>query len=210
MLGGKAGILHLHLGDGPRRLEMLFRMMKETEIPCTQVIPTHVNRNPGLLEEAIAFNREGGYFDLTAGDDPEAQDDQEVSIGKSIQLCLKNKASLARITVSSDSNGSIPVFDDKGNLLCLTIATQRSLLKNFRHLVHKNIIELQDAVKLFSTNPALFYKLQSKGEIKAGKDADLILLDKDLHLTDSFAKGQPMMADKKLITRGTFSASPSV
>lgn len=208
MLGGKAGILHLHLGDGPRRLEMLFRMMKETEIPCTQVIPTHVNRNPGLLEEAIAFNREGGYFDLTAGDNPEAQDDQEVSIGKSIQLSLKNKASLARITVSSDSNGSIPVFDDKGNLQGLTIATQKSLLKNFRYLVQKNIIELQDAVKLFSTNPALFYKFQSKGEIKAGMDADLILLDKDLHLTDSFAKGQPMMSDKKLIARGTFSVSP--
>jgi beta-aspartyl-dipeptidase (metallo-type) len=207
MLGGKAGILHLHLGDGPRRLEMLFRMMKETEIPCTQVIPTHVNRNPGLLEQAIVLNREGGYFDLTAGDDPEAQNDQEVSIGKSIQLCLKNKASLSRITVTSDSNGSIPVFDDKGNLQGLTIATQKSLLKNFRHLVQKNIIELQDAVRLFSTNPALFYKLQSKGEIKPGKDADLILLDKDLHLTDSFAKGQPMMSDKKLIARGTFSAS---
>jgi len=207
MLGGKAGILHLHLGDGPRRLEMLFRMMKETEIPCTQVIPTHVNRNPGLLEQAIVLNREGGYFDLTAGDDPEAQNDQEVSIGKAIQLCLKNKASLARITVTSDSNGSIPVFDDKGNLQGLTIATQKSLLKNFRHLVQKNIIELQDAVRLFSTNPALFYKLQSKGEIKPGKDADLILLDKDLHLTDSFAKGQPMMSDKKLIARGTFSAS---
>lgn len=209
MLGGKAGILHLHLGDGARRLEMLFRMMKETEIPCTQVIPTHVNRNPGLLEEAIMFNREGGYFDLTAGSDPEAQDDQEVSIGKSIQLCLKNNASLTRITVSSDSNGSIPVFDAKGNLQGLTIATQKSLLKNFRHLVHKNIIELQDAVKIFSTNPASFYKLRTKGEIKAGMDADFILLDKDLHITDSFAKGQLMMAGKKLIARGTFSAAHS-
>jgi len=208
MLGGKAGILHLHLGDGPRRLEMLFRMMKETEIPCTQVIPTHVNRNPGLFEEAIAFNREGGYFDLTAGDDPEDQADREVSIGKAIQLCLKNKASLSQVTVSSDSNGSIPVFDDKGNLQGLTIATQKSLLKNFCHLVHKNIIELQDAIMLFSTNPAVFYKLQSKGEIETGKDADLILLDKDLHLTDSFARGKLMMSDKNLITRGTFSSSP--
>ena len=61
MLGGKAGVLHLHLGDGPRRLEMLFRLTKETEIPVTQVIPTHVNRNPELLEEAIALARQAGY-----------------------------------------------------------------------------------------------------------------------------------------------------
>ena len=31
MLGGKAGILHLHLGDGKRRLEMLFKLINETE-----------------------------------------------------------------------------------------------------------------------------------------------------------------------------------
>jgi beta-aspartyl-dipeptidase (metallo-type) len=57
MLGGKAGVLHCHLGDGQRRLELLFRLIKETEIPVTQVIPTHVNRNRPLLEEAIEFVR---------------------------------------------------------------------------------------------------------------------------------------------------------
>ena len=32
MLGGKAGILHFHLGDGSRKLDMLFKLIKETEI----------------------------------------------------------------------------------------------------------------------------------------------------------------------------------
>jgi len=40
MLGGKVGIAHFHLGDGNRGLDYLFRMIKETEIPATQVIPT--------------------------------------------------------------------------------------------------------------------------------------------------------------------------
>ena len=53
MLGQKAGVLHCHLGDGPRKLEYLFRLITETEIPITQVIPTHVNRNSELLDEAI-------------------------------------------------------------------------------------------------------------------------------------------------------------
>ena len=58
MLGGKAGVLHLHVGDGPRRLELLFRLIAETEIPATQVIPTHVNRNSELFEEALGGRAE--------------------------------------------------------------------------------------------------------------------------------------------------------
>ncbi len=206
MLGGKAGVLHLHVGDGPRKLEMLFRLIKETEIPPTQVIPTHVNRNQELLEEAVEFVREGGYVDLTAGDNPENHTSREITIAKAVEIALEKKASLDQITVSSDSNGSMPVFDKKGNLTGLTIATQKSLLKNFRFLVAKGILSLQDAIKLFSSNPATFYKLEQKGKIEAGKDADLILLDKDYNLIHSLAKGRMMMSNTKLIIRGTFSS----
>ena len=209
MLGGKAGILHIHLGDGPRKLDMLFRLIQETEIPVTQVIPTHINRNPELLAEAIKFIQAGGYIDLTAGHDPETQDGSGVSIEETIRLLLKNKASLSQVTISSDSNGSMPVFDKKGNLQGLTIATQESLLKNIRHLVQTRVLELQDAIKPLTVNPAIFYKLQHKGEIKVGKDADLVMFDKNLNMTDSFAKGRMMMTDGKLIARGTFSSTPS-
>jgi beta-aspartyl-dipeptidase (metallo-type) len=99
----------------------------------------------------------------------------------------------------------MPVFDQKGNLTGLTIATQKSLLINFQYLVQKEILRLEDAIKLFSTNAAHFYKLQNKGEISAGKDSDLILLDHDYNLTDSICMGQVMMADKKLMAKGTFS-----
>ena len=58
MLSGKAGIVNLHLGDGLRGLEMLRRILKETEIPATQFLPTHINRNPHLFEEGIAGLRE--------------------------------------------------------------------------------------------------------------------------------------------------------
>ncbi|MGD8534496.1 MAG: beta-aspartyl-peptidase [Candidatus Aminicenantes bacterium] len=207
MLGGKAGILHVHLGDGPRKLEMLFRLTKETEIPATQVIPTHVNRNAQLFAEAIEFIQSGGFIDLTAGEDPEAREGIEVSIREAVRLLLEKKASLSQVTISSDGNGSLPVFDDKGNLQGLTVATQKSLLKNIRHLVHKKVLKLQDAIKLLTVNPAFFYKLHQKGEIQTGKDADLLLLDNNLNITDSFAMGRMMMADKKLLVRGTFSSA---
>ena len=67
MLGGKAGILHLHLGDGKRGLELLVRLVRETEIPVTQVIPTHVSRNPELFDQGLDWVAAGGSIDITVG-----------------------------------------------------------------------------------------------------------------------------------------------
>ncbi|MFZ4460812.1 beta-aspartyl-peptidase, partial [Enterococcus gallinarum] len=46
MLSGKAGIINVHLGGGKRKLELLTRIVEETEIPITQFLPTHANRTP--------------------------------------------------------------------------------------------------------------------------------------------------------------------
>ncbi len=204
MLGQKAGVLHCHLGDGPRKLDFLFRLKQDTEIPITQVIPTHVNRNPELLGEAIRFVLQGGYVDLTAGREP-ASDEEEVSIATALQLFGEKRAPLDHITISSDSNGSMPKFDKKGSLVGLTISTQKSLLTNFHYLLQENIVDLVEAIKLFSTTPSIFYGLTQKGEIKPGRDADLLLFDKEFHLTDVYSQGRRMMADGELLAKGTFS-----
>ena len=205
LLGGKAGILHCHLGDGPRRLDYLFRLIRETEIPATQVIPTHINRNPELLAEGIAYIQEGGFIDLTAGSDPDPRDNGHLSIARAIQICRDKKMPLERLTVSSDSNGSMPVFDPQGRLTGLTIATQKSLLANFRFLVENGTVDVAEALAPFTRNPAACYHLEQKGEIKAGKDADLLAFDRDWNLTDVLAHGRVMMAGGDLLARGTFS-----
>lgn len=204
MLGGKAGILHCHLGDGTRGLEMFFRLINETEIPIHQIIPTHVNRNPSLLEEAAAFVRRGGYADLTTLSEPESEGNEGISIATAVLSFLEKGTPLERITVSSDSNGSLPVFDKTGNLIGLKIATQKNLIKTLVHLVKKEVLPLHEALKPFSTNPAEYYKLGRKGKIAAGKDADLIFLDKQLNLTDVLARGKQMMADGELVADRTF------
>jgi beta-aspartyl-dipeptidase (metallo-type) len=203
MLGKKAGVLHCHLGDGPKKLEFLFRLIEETEIPVTQVIPTHVNRNPGLLDEAIRFIRRGGYVDITAGMDP-ASDDGHISIASAIKLCREKNAPLNHITVSSDGNGSMPVFDEEGGLVGLTIATQKSLWSNFRYLLRQEVLNMEDSLRLFTSTPSFFYKMHRKGEIKAGKDADLLVMDRDLNLQDSYAKGRKMMDEGRITVTGTF------
>jgi len=204
MLGGKAGVLHLHLGEGPRRLELVFRLAGETEIPRTQVIPTHVNRNPELFEESVRWALAGGYIDLTVGPEPEPGN-PEVSVEKAIALCLERRVPLARLTVSSDSNGSLPVFDRTGKLVGLTIATQQDLLRTFQSLLRRQTIGVEDAARLFSANAAAFYKLPAKGEIRPGNDADLAVFDSGWELRDVFARGRRLMADGKVTARGTFS-----
>jgi len=207
MLGGKAGVLHLHLGDGRRGLGYLFRLIKETEIPASQVIPTHVNRNRRLLEEAVDYLLAGGFMDLTAGVDPEEESDADVSVETAVLLCLEKKAPLSHVTVSSDSNGSLPVFDKLGNLVRMTIASQKTLLEKFQSVIRRKILDVGQAAELFSANPARFYKLSQKGAIAPGRDADLILLDREHRLTDVIAKGRVMMVDGRLQARSTFSAS---
>jgi len=206
MLGGKPGILLCHLGDGKRRLEMLFRLVKETEIPATQVVPTHMNRNRALLDQGLEFMRLGGFIDLTAGTLPQNENDGDLSVETALGIVKAGKLLTSQVTVSSDSNGSMPVFNKKGELVGLTIATEQTLLETFRSLVTHKVLTMDEAARLFAANPARFYHMTHKGGLEPGRDADLILFDDKLNLTEVFARGRKMMAGGKLLARGTFHA----
>lgn len=205
MLGGKAGVLHLHLGDGRRGLELLFRIIRETEIPVTQLVPTHINRNPGLFEKGLEWVARGGSVDITVGPEP-VPPDQEVSLEDAIARFQEKGLPFGRMMVSSDSNGSLPVFDESGRLVRLTIATEKDFFRKFGDVLRKGLLPPETAARLFSTNAAEFYKLLKKGRLGPGRDADLIVLDGDLGLSDVFARGKRMMAGGRLLARGTFSS----
>ena len=64
LLSGKSGIVNVHVGDGKRGLEKINRMIENTEIPFTQILPTHINRNMRLFREGMEYLRKGGYIDL--------------------------------------------------------------------------------------------------------------------------------------------------
>lgn len=205
MLGGKAGVLHLHLGDGRRGLELLFRIIRETEIPVTQLVPTHINRNPGLFEKGLEWVARGGSVDITVGPEP-VPPDPEVSLEDAIARFQEKGLPFGRMMISSDSNGSLPVFDESGRLVRLTIATEKDFFRKFGDVLRKGLLPPETAARLFSTNAAEFYKLSKKGRLGPGRDADLIVLDGDLGLSDVFARGKRMMAGGRLLVRGTFSS----
>ena len=55
VLSGKAGIVNVHLGDSPRCLDLIERVVDETEIPASQILPTHINRNEMLFGKSIEY-----------------------------------------------------------------------------------------------------------------------------------------------------------
>lgn len=202
MLGGKAGVAHFHLGDGGRGLKYFFRMLEESELPVTQVIATHANRNRHLFSQALEWIRRGGYVDLTCG--PEPCDPGEVSVTEALSKIKSLGLPLSQVTVSSDANGSLPVFDEKGKLIALTVASQKDFIRIFRETIRNNILTLEEAAVIFSGNAASFYKLPGKGKVLPGFDADLLLLDEALNLQYVFSRGRMMLEDGKLLARGTF------
>ena len=111
----------------------------------------------------------------------------------------------ASVSVSSDANGSLPVFDDNGNLVGLDVANQKPLLEQLATIVRDGILELAEATALFTANPAAFYGLHRKGRLAPGADADLILLDPDLRLVHTIARGRRAVTDGTVVLRGTFS-----
>ncbi len=201
MLGGKAGLVHLHVGAGPRGLEPLRRLLRETEIPVGQFLPTHVNRTPALLEEAIAFGREGGFIDLTArGRNLRFRP----TVAEAVRQALAAGVPLDQISLSSDSNGSMPVFDSRGRLVRLALGEIESLTQDWRRLVREGL-PLEQALRLVTVNPARRTGLfDRKGSLASGKDADLLLLDRSLEIVAVFARGRRMVDRGKALVKGTF------
>ncbi|PKM81885.1 MAG: beta-aspartyl-peptidase [Firmicutes bacterium HGW-Firmicutes-14] len=205
LLGKKAGLVHLHIGEGKQGLNPVFDVVSNTDIPITQFVPTHVNRLWGLLEEAAYFIRQGGNADLTAGIYPDSMSTGAVEVSRAVEYLVSTGTDLGKVTVSSDANGSLPVFDSLGNLTDIQIGSAGILWDDLKQVVSKGILPLQQAVSLITLNVARKLDfIPRKGTIKAGSDADLVLLDCDLNIDKVLARGRLMVNNGSAVVLGYF------
>lgn len=207
MLSGKAGIVNVHLGDSERRLDLIRRVIHDTEIPASQFLPTHVNRNEALFEECLDFATEGGTIDFTGNEDIDYWETicDEVRVCRGIRRLLERGISSDRFTISSDGQGSMPVFNAQGEYQGIGVGKASCLLKEVRECVQREDIPLETAIKGITCNPASILKLDRKGRIKEGFDADICLLEEGtLKLNTVIAKGQVMVKDGEQKVFGTF------
>jgi len=203
MLSQKAGVLHLHMGDGKEGLDMVNEMVERSDIPIFHFRPAHVNRNSKLLDECMEFAKKGGMIDLTSSVGP-MKANGEKTPAQSVKYLLDNGTPIEKITLSSDGNGSLPAFDEKGNLIGLIAAPLSSMYYQLKSMVYDYNIPLEEALKVMTSNVADGLKLSTKGRVAAGKDADFSILDKNFDIKHVFAKGQQMIKNGEVIVKGTF------
>ncbi|MED3885443.1 beta-aspartyl-peptidase [Priestia aryabhattai] len=205
ILSGKAGILEIHVGDGERKLSLLNQIADKTDLPIRQFHPTHINRNEELFKEGIQFAKRGGYVDFTTSTTPHFLEEGEVKCSKGLRIMLEEKVAIDSITFSSDGNASLPFFDDNGDYKGLQVGKVSSLFQEVRDAVLEESVPLETALQVITSNPAKVLKLSNKGHIQPGKDADLVLLDKEtLTIKTVFAQGKVMVKDGVPVVKGTF------
>ena len=206
MLSGKAGVVDVHLGTGRKRMELIERVVNETEIPVTQFLPTHVNRGKKLFEKALAFAQVGGTIDFTGNEnnDYDKEYKSKVVPAKGIRRMIDEGISDELFTISSDGQGSMPRFDADGNVIGMSMGKSSCLIKEIRDCVFKADIPLEIAIKGITTNPARILCLSNKGRLKEGKDADLCIMTKDLNIDTVIAMGKIMVRHGEMLVKGLF------
>ena len=192
VLSGKAGIINVHLGDGLRCMDLVERVIDETEIPVSQFLPTHVNRNEMLFRKAITYALKGGAVDFTGNEDIDYWETicDEVRVCNGMKRMLDAGVNPNRITISSDGQGSLPIYNKQGEFLGMGVGQSSCLLKEVKECVERADIPLEIALSTITSNPAETLNLKGKGKIEEGNDADLCILDQKLQITEVIAKGK--------------------
>jgi beta-aspartyl-dipeptidase (metallo-type) len=202
MLGGKAGIANIHLGDAKNPFQPIYDAVEKSELKLIQFYPTHCNRNHYIFEDAKLYGR-NGYIDLTASSYP-YDPLNEIKPSKAIVELMASGVPLEHITMTSDGNGSLPNFNKDGQLISMDMGLPESIFLEMIDAVIQEKLPLEKAVKVVSSNVAAILKLKNKGSLDIGKDADIVVLDKEYKISDVIARGQLMTHEYQRLKKGTY------
>lgn len=197
LLGKKAGVVHIHVGDGKHGLEPLNELIENSDFPLEMFVPTHLNRNKPLFSQALEYAQKGGNVDLTAGQ----HDDIGYTVPDALKLIIDAGISIDKITVSSDANGSMPASNGD-----LGVGKVSQLFEDIKNSILINKLDFETVIKTVTVNVAKLLRLYPrKGTLKAGSDADMIVLNKnDFTLDKVFINGEQFMENGSALKMGRY------
>jgi beta-aspartyl-dipeptidase (metallo-type) len=201
LLSKKAGVMHLHLGDGPRGLSLVRQLLDETELPARVFHPTHVNRRRELFDEACELSRRNVVIDVTAF--PVAEGENAWSAPDAWELFHEKCCPPGNLTISSDGGGCLPHFDQNGEMTKMDFATSAGLPETLAELTRRGH-RLDAVLPAMTSNVARLLRLHRKGRIAEGNDADLLFFDEKLGVRHVMAGGGWMVQDGSPCVLGTF------
>ena len=201
LMSGKAGIVHLHLGDGARGLDLVRQALDTSELPPRVFQPTHVNRKKALFEEAIALAKRGCHVDITAFPVEEGEDAWPAD--EALVRYLDSGAPPERVSISSDAGGCLPCFDEHGRVCGMDVGHSGALLDTLNALLARGL-PLERALPAFTRNVAGLLRLAGKGRIAVGFDADLVALNSGGRADLVLARGDVHVRAGAPVRRGMF------
>ncbi len=199
LITGKAGVLHLHLGDGERGLSLIREALSVAEIPARTYNPTHINRQRFLFDEACELARQGCWIDVTAFETGA----EGYEPAEALLRYLDSDYPQDKLTISSDGGGCLPCFDHQGHMTKMDFASAISMTKVFYELIDQGV-PIERCLPFFTSNVAGVMNFSHKGRLQVGMDADLSILDQHNRLNDVMALGRWHMRDKSMCIKGTF------
>ena len=201
LMSGKAGIVHLHLGDGTRGLELIRQALDTSELPPRVFQPTHVNRKKDLFEEALALAKRGCHVDITAFPVEDGEDAWPAA--EALLRYLDAGTPPERVSISSDAGGCLPCFDEHGRVCGMDVGHSGAMLDTLNELLARGL-PLQRALPAFTRNVADLLRLPGKGRIAVGVDADLVALDAAGKVHHAWLGGVAHVQAGAVVRRGMF------
>ncbi|MEO3880015.1 beta-aspartyl-peptidase [Rheinheimera fenheensis] len=205
ILSGKSGVVSVHMGAGERILQPIYQAVAGTELKLKQFYPTHMNRNRRVFEAGLEFATKGGVIDFTTSTTDFDLKHGEVAAAAALAEALAFGIKAMQLTLSSDGNASLPIYNDEGELLGLQVGSVQSLYQSAREAVLTHKVALSDAICSITAAPAAVLGLKQKGRLAPQLDADLVLLRRDdLAIDTVIAKGKLLVQQGKALVKGTF------
>jgi beta-aspartyl-dipeptidase (metallo-type) len=201
LMAEKAGIVHLHVGDGARGLELVRRALACSELPAAMFNPTHVNRRKALFDEALTLAQRGCTIDITAF--PVGEGEDAWTAAEALLRYLDAGLPATQVTVSSDGGGCLPSFDGEGRVKAFDVGRPSALGETLEELLAGGHA-LERVLPAFTSNPARVLRLPRKGHLSPGADADLVVLDAANRIADVMARGRWHVRAGMPVMLGTF------
>lgn len=169
MLSGKAGITHVHVGNGKRRLALLRELMEKHTVSPSNFHITHIGRTEELLTEAIELANKGCFVDLDLWNE---------DFLYWYNLYIKAGGPRSQLTVSSDGGKGKP----------------SELFQVIKNCVLNHGFPLEQILPHFTFNTAQALKMSKKGRLSEGCDADIAVFDRqNFEIKYVIARGQILL-----------------
>jgi beta-aspartyl-dipeptidase (metallo-type) len=180
-LTGKAGLLHLHVGDGSEGLRIVRDVIEQFDVKPEALYPTHVERSERLMREAIDLTKSGMPVDVDVYDE---------DLIHWLRFYREHGGDPELLTASSDA----------------AINSPHTLFEQLMECVREKIAPFEQVIAIATSNTARILKTQS-GMLARGRIGHMLLVDTaSFELRTVICAGRVVVRDRALVMREQFLA----